>query len=154
MKPPIVSARMLIRKPVEMVFDALIDPSITTKFWFTKSTGKIEPGAELVWEWEMYGVSTRVVVTDVEPNKRILIEWDDPLCPVEWIFESRGPDKTLVYVSNSGFSGTDDEVVAKAIDSMGGFTSLLADLKAYLEHGVRLHLVRDHNPDAHVDAAK
>lgn len=153
MKPPVVTARMLIRKPVDEVFNAFIDPAVTTKFWFTKSTGKVEPGARLVWEWEMYGAQAEVAVKEVEPNKRILVEWDDPPCPVEWIFEARGPDATLVRVSNFGFSGTDDEVVAKAIDSMGGFTSLMADSKSYLEHGIRLNLVRDHNPDAHVNAA-
>ncbi len=27
--------QMLIRKPVEQVFDAFVDPATTTKFWFT-----------------------------------------------------------------------------------------------------------------------
>ena len=32
-----VEAQMLIRKPAEKVFEAFIDPGITTNFWFTKS---------------------------------------------------------------------------------------------------------------------
>lgn len=35
-----VEAQMLIRKPVEQVFQAFIDPAITVHFWFTKSSGK------------------------------------------------------------------------------------------------------------------
>jgi uncharacterized protein YndB with AHSA1/START domain len=31
---------MLIRRPVSAVFEAFINPDITTKVWFTKSTGK------------------------------------------------------------------------------------------------------------------
>jgi len=27
---------MLIRKPLDEVFEAFVDPTITTKFWFTK----------------------------------------------------------------------------------------------------------------------
>src|SRR4051794_4566310 len=34
----IAKSEMLIRKPVEEVFQAFIDPAITTHFWFTKST--------------------------------------------------------------------------------------------------------------------
>ena len=146
---PVVKAQMLIRKPVAEVFEAFVDPAITTKFWFTKSTGRLEPGKELRWDWELYGASGHVSVKAVEQNKRILIEWDDPPCPVEWLFTSRVDDTTLVSISNWGFSGSDDEVVAKAIDSMGGFSLVLAGLKALLEHSVVLNLVADHYPDAH-----
>ena len=33
---PVVKEEMLIRKPVHEVFEAFINPDITTKFWFTK----------------------------------------------------------------------------------------------------------------------
>ncbi|KAF0818165.1 Ligand-binding SRPBCC domain protein family [Bacillus sp. ZZV12-4809] len=51
---------MLIRKPVHEVFEAFIDPSITTKFWFTKSSGRLEEGKRFRWDWKMYGVSKRL----------------------------------------------------------------------------------------------
>lgn len=146
---PVVKAQMLIRKPVSEVFEAFVDPAITTKFWFTKSSGKLETGKKIRWEWEMYGVSTRLTVKAVEKDKRILIEWDDPPCPVEWQFTPRADNTTLVSISNWGFSGSENEVTAKAIDSMGGFTSVLAGLKALLEHNILLNLVADHHPDAH-----
>ena len=145
---PIVTAQMLIRKPVAEVFEAFANPAITTRFWFTKSSGRLEPGAVLRWDWEMYGVSTQVCVKAVELNRRILIEWDDPPCPVEWLFTPRAANTTLVSISNWGFSGSEDEVVAQAIDAMGGFTLVLAGLKALLEHNVVLNLVADHHPDA------
>tara|TARA_R110000823_G_scaffold65353_1_gene153377 strand:+ start:1118 stop:1294 length:177 start_codon:yes stop_codon:yes gene_type:complete len=50
-----VEAQMMIRKPVEEVFKAFIDPNITTKFWFTKSSGPLKKGKTVTWEWEMYG---------------------------------------------------------------------------------------------------
>lgn len=151
MKPPIVNPQLLIRRPAHEVFNSLIDPDITTKFWFTKSNGKVEQGAKLRWDWEMYGVFGEIDVKEVERNRRILIEWDDGI-PVEWTLEPWGDDATLVRIVNSGFRGTDDEIVAKAIDSMGGFTALLAAMKAYLEHGIELNLVLDNRPDAHVNS--
>ena len=72
---PVAKAAMLIRKPVGEVFEAFIDPAITTRFWFTKSTGRLEPGKHLTWTWEMYDVSTEVDVKELELNKRILLDW-------------------------------------------------------------------------------
>jgi uncharacterized protein YndB with AHSA1/START domain len=149
---PSVKVQMLIRKPVAEVFAAFVDPAITTKFWFTKSSGRLEPGQTIRWEWEMYGVSTQVRVQAIEPNQRILIEWDEPPCSVEWLFTPHTEDTTLVSIANWGVHGDDDQVVAQAIDSQGGFSFVLAGLKALLEHNVVLNLVADHHPDAHVNA--
>ena len=44
-----VETQMLIRKPVATVFQAFIDPEITTQFWFTRSTGKLEEGKTVTW---------------------------------------------------------------------------------------------------------
>lgn len=143
---PVVRAQMLIRRPVEEVFEAFVDPAVTTRFWFTRSSGRLEPGKTVTWEWEMYGVSAEVRVKAVEPNERILIEWDDPPTSVEWTFTAHPHGTTLVVITNEGFSGEDEAIAAQAIDSMGGFTLVLAGAKALLEHGVELRLVGDHNP--------
>ena len=45
---------MLIRKPVKEVFEAIINPEITTKFWFTKSSGRLDENKKVEWVWEMY----------------------------------------------------------------------------------------------------
>jgi len=72
---PVAKAEMLIRKPAAELFEAFINPEITRKFWFTKSTGLLEAGKHITWMWEMYDVSIEVDVKKVEPTKRILIEW-------------------------------------------------------------------------------
>lgn len=36
---PVAKAEMLIRKPVAEVFEAFVNPAITSKFWFTKEAG-------------------------------------------------------------------------------------------------------------------
>jgi len=43
-RAPVAKAVMLIRKPVAEVFEAFVDPEITRRFWFTKSTGRLETG--------------------------------------------------------------------------------------------------------------
>jgi uncharacterized protein YndB with AHSA1/START domain len=47
---PTVNVGMLIRRPPDEVFQAFVDPAITTKFWFTKSSGTMTPGAVLQWD--------------------------------------------------------------------------------------------------------
>lgn len=148
-QPPVVKTQMLIRKPAEEVYRAFVDPAETTHFWFTKSSGPLVVGQAVTWSWEMYGVSTEVRVKALEPGRRIAIEWDEPACPVEWTFTPHA-EGTFVQITNRGFQGSDDQTVAQAIDSMGGFSFVLAALKAYLEHGIELNIVADHHPDAHV----
>lgn len=144
---PIAKAEMLIRKPVEEVFQAFIDPAITSKFWFTKGSGKLEPGKTVHWEWDMYGAAADIAVKAIEENKRILIDFG---YTVEWIFTSRADNETFVTITSSGFTGDADQKAEQAIDAMGGFTMVLCGLKALLEHGILLNLVYDKAPDAHV----
>jgi uncharacterized protein YndB with AHSA1/START domain len=54
---PVVKTEMRIRKPVAQVFEAFVDPAITSRFWFTKASGRLEPGKpgnKVRWDWEMY----------------------------------------------------------------------------------------------------
>jgi uncharacterized protein YndB with AHSA1/START domain len=144
---PVACAEMLIRRPVADVFAAFIEPSITSHFWFTRGSAPLTVGATVTWYWDMYGASASVVVKAIEPNERILIEWPTP---VEWQFRPFGVNQTMVTITASGFVGPDDARVAQAIDSMGGLSLTLAGCKAWLEHGIELNLVADHNPAAHV----
>jgi uncharacterized protein YndB with AHSA1/START domain len=145
---PSARTAMLIRKPAADVFEAFIDPRVTTRFWFTKSSGKLEAGKQVRWEWEMYGISIPVTVKSVEPHKRILIEWPGRgghPSSVEWLFTSR-EDGTFVSITNAGFTGDGDALVEQVTDSIQGFTLVLAGLKALLEHNIQLNLVADRYP--------
>ena len=143
----VVEAQMLIRKPVAQVFEAFVNPEITTKFWFTKSSGRLELGKKVRWDWEMFGVGDNLTVKELEENRRILVEWENDPTTVEWSFESHEDGATLVKISNWNFPGNCDGVLPMAVDSKGGYTMVLAGLKAWLEHGIELSLVRDQFPD-------
>ena len=145
---PIAKTGMLIRKPVADVFEAFIDPDVTSKFWFSNGSGRLEAGKQVTWKWEMYGVSTQVAVKVVEPNKRIVIEWDgySGRTTVEWKFASHTDMATFVSIAESGWTGSGDELVKYVISSTEGFTWTLAGLKALLEHNIRLNVVADRFP--------
>jgi uncharacterized protein YndB with AHSA1/START domain len=159
----VAKAEMLIRKPVAVVFEAFVDPKYTTQFWFTKSSGRLDEGKQVTWEWEMYGATANVHVKAIEKNKHILIVWGaegtkgiqpvfniltcyvGAMTDVEWFFTPyQGDSATFVQVKNSGFKG--DNLIAQVVNSTGGFTYLLAGAKAFLEHNLKLNLVADHSP--------
>src|SRR5215212_9843412 len=136
-------AEMLIRKPVAEVFEAFINPEITSKFWFTKGSGRLEAGRQVQWDWEMYGISIPVTVKVIEPDERIVIEWPGygGLTTVEWRFAPQKDGTTFVSITEAGFTGDGDELVKQVTGSTQGFSLVLAGLKALLEHNVRLNLV-------------
>lgn len=145
-KTQYASAQMRIRKPVAEVFEAFIDPSITQNFWFTKSSGKLEVGKTVTWEWEMYNVSAKVVVKEIQKNKKIIIEWDEPATIVDFDFKSLSDGSTYIFIKHYGFHLSGDELIDAIRDSTGGFTTVVDGLKAYLEHGINLNLIVDKFP--------
>jgi uncharacterized protein YndB with AHSA1/START domain len=140
---------MLIRRPPAEVFEAFVDPGMTSNFWFSRGSDRLEVGREVRWDWEMYDISVPVTARIVEPNTRIVIDWPGYSGPtsVEWTFDDRGDGTTFVTIQETGFASTGDELVKEVADSTQGFTIVLAGLKAYLEHAIRLGLVADRYPD-------
>lgn len=143
---PQTAVSLLIRRATNDVFNAFVDPAITTQFWFTKGSGHLAAERTIRWEWEMYGVGTDVKVNVLEPEERIQIEWESEggSTIVEWHFQAVGDGATFVTVSERGFHGEGDALVRQVLDSTQGFSLVLAGAKAWLEHGIRLNLVADH----------
>ncbi len=145
---PITKTGMLIRKHVADVFEAFINPDITTRSWFTKSSGRLEAGKQVQWDWEMYGISIPVTAKTTEPSKRIVIDRPGYSSPttLEWMFASQEDGTTFVSITEAGFTGDGGELVKQVTDSTQGCSLVLAGLKALLEHDVRLNLVADRYP--------
>jgi uncharacterized protein YndB with AHSA1/START domain len=145
----VAKAEMLIRSPVAKVFEAFVEPAITSKFWFSRGSGKLEAGKTVRGDWEMYGFSVDARVKALEPNKRILVEWSAYGIPtdIEWVFTARRDGTTFVSITNSGFGGSPQEIASNAVGSTEGFSFVLAGAKALLEHNVLLNLVPDRFPD-------
>jgi uncharacterized protein YndB with AHSA1/START domain len=147
-QPPAARTGMLIRRPVAEVFEAFVNPAITTKFWFTRGSDRLALGKPVQWDWEMYGLSVPVLVRALEPNRRLVVEWPGSSGPttVEWAFEPLADGSTYVTITNAGFTSQGEALVDEVADAVEGFALVLAGLKAYLEHGIRLNLVADRYP--------
>lgn len=141
---PAVDVDMLIRKPPVEAYEAFADPQQIRRFWLAHSSGHLRTGHRISWTFKIAGAVAEVEVIEAVPNRLLDLRWDDGQ-PLRIDFEDRG-DATLVHIRETDFGG--DTPCANAIDSMSGFTLVLASLKAWLEHGIEGDLMYDNFPDA------
>jgi uncharacterized protein YndB with AHSA1/START domain len=145
---PFAGAEMLIRKPPKEVFEAFIDPAVTTNFWFTHASGKLEVGKRIVWEWDMYQISVPVIAKEIVAEQKIVLDWGAPARTVVFQFTPMADSATYVSITETGYREKAEALIAAIRDSTGGFTTVLDGLKAFLEHGIRLKLIEDKFPAA------
>ncbi len=142
----VIKTQMLIRKSVNIVFNAFVDPLITSKFWFSQSSGYLEKGKTVTWKWDKYDAQADVHVLDIHENALIVIEWEEPKTKVEFKFEKVSAMETYVTIQNSHIALEGQALIDYVIDRTGGFTTVLDAAKIYLEHGIQSNLVQDKFP--------
>lgn len=142
----VIETQMLIRKSVNIVFNAFVDPLITTLFWFNESSGYLEEGKTVQWYWHKYQASAVVKVLTIKENELIQIEWGEPKTKVDFIFEKITTMQTYVKIRNYDIPLQDQALIDFVIDSTGGFTTVLDAAKIYLEHDIVVKLVEDKFP--------
>jgi uncharacterized protein YndB with AHSA1/START domain len=133
-------ASALIRRPPRDVFDAFASADTITRFWLTRTSGPLAPGAVVHWEFMVPGAKETVTVTGFAPGRRIAFTWSSGLT-VEMSFEPYRDDATHITVVVGAFEEKDLlEQVANVVE---GFSIVLCDLKTLLEQGRSANLVRD-----------
>ena len=135
---------MLVRRPAAEVWEAFADPDQIRRFWLGGSTGRLENGVTVNWTFKVAGAAAEVTVVEATPGVLLDLRWDGGQ-PLRISFDDRG-DTTLVTVRVTDFGG--DTPAADAVESMSGFTLVLASLKMWLEHGIEGDLMYDKFPDA------
>lgn len=132
---------MLIRKPPKDVFRCVVEPTLLTQFWLAKASTRLELGGKVRWEFRVPGAVDELIVKELQEPHGISLESIDGT-QTRWAFEEHR-EGTRVSVAQSGFSGSGDEAVRAALDAVGGFTLVLAELKLLLEQGHAMQLVDD-----------
>ena len=141
-------AEIRVHAPPANVFDVFADAAQMSKFWFTRRDDGLEEGESVRW---YLGPAEDAFVFDVRvlelnrPN-RIVIEWEngEGLTRVVWSIKGSEQGDSIVRIVESGFSGSDEAIVDRALDSTGGFNQVLLAAKALVEHGVAMNVVADH----------
>lgn len=135
-----------VSRPCAEVYEAVADPEQLSKYFTTGGArGRLEPGAEVTWDFADFPGEFPVTVVEADPPRRIVIRWDgdettDPTGTTTTVFEFEPVDdgtRTLVTITESAWRPT-AAGAQQAFGNCQGWTGMLAALKAWLEHGVNL----------------
>jgi uncharacterized protein YndB with AHSA1/START domain len=137
-----VNVRERIVKPVDDVFDAVVEPKRMSNYFISNASGPMIAGTRVDWEFADVGAKVSVDVVEVEQNRKIVFKSDptDGEGTTTTIgFTPDGKGTTVVTINEASF-GMDPAGVQRAMGQTGGWTYFLACLKAYVTHGINLRV--------------
>ena len=145
---PVARATTKVRRSPRDVFAAFADAGKMSRFWFTRYDDGLKAGEKSRW---FLGpgddaFSFEVQVREVRVPDRLVIEWTGPdgnSTQVTWSFEETGDGDTILTIEESGYVGSSEAVVRRALDSTGGFNQVIIAAKALVEHDVGVNVVND-----------
>lgn len=141
MKTPEVNAAIQISKPIHEVFEAIVDPAQMTNYFISKSSGRMQSGTQLMWEFPEFEDAYPVRVGEIAPNELIQFFWDvdGTECLVEIkLSTGRENNTTVVRVSEKGDQPDAGKALKFITGNTEGWANFLACLKAWLEYGINL----------------
>ncbi len=135
-----------ISRPVHEVFEAVADPAELSSYFTTGgSSGRLEKGQMVTWEFADYPGAFPVEVVDVVKDKLILLRWnvhddesgDDLKTEVTMRFSDCGDGRTLVEIAEEGW-GTNQKGLKTSYGNCEGWTQMLCAMKMWTEHRINL----------------
>ncbi len=132
----VAKATIQIQKPIEVVFEGIVNPAEMTNYFISESNGRLETGKELIWKFPEFPDDFPVTGVKVETNKMISFVWD-PETVVKIELESRPDQSTVVRVIEDG-KEVNGANINWVVGNTEGWANFLASMKAWLEYGINL----------------
>ncbi|MCI0669978.1 MAG: SRPBCC family protein [Myxococcaceae bacterium] len=133
--------QLKIQKPVQEVFDAVVQPKNLSGYFTKTASDPLTEGATVMWSFAEVPGEFPVKVRQVEKDARIVLQWESAEggydTTVEMVFKPLEDGATLVQISESGWRDT-PKGVESSYGNCGGWMHMACCLKAYLEHGINL----------------
>ncbi|MCF6129411.1 SRPBCC domain-containing protein [Flavobacterium sp. AS60] len=140
MKPDVleINVAMQISKPINEVFEAIVNPEKMCHYFISQSTGRMEEGKELIWKFPEFDIEVPVKIVKAEPNL-ISYYWENSgeNLLVEIKLSTVDNNFTLVKISEKSMENNEAGLKWLSGNSFG-WSNFLACLKAYLEFGINL----------------
>ena len=134
-----IKTSLKIQKPLREVFEAIVDPVKMSNYFISKSTGRIEEGKTLTWQFPEFELEFPVRVDKIEKDKYISWYWDGEDKVETKVEITLKPMSDGVFVAVTEKSRDNDEGGIKwLVGNTAGWANFLACLKAYLEYGINL----------------
>lgn len=134
-----IKTAIQIQKPIEEVFEAIVNPEKMTQYFISESTGRLEEGKVVQWKWPEFPEHQSVVDNiKIEKNRTISFNWDTATTVTMNLEEQK--DKSVVVRITEGEKEADEAGIKWYGGNTEGWANFLAFLKAYLEHGINLRI--------------
>lgn len=128
-------AAITIQKPINEVFEAIVNPEIMNNYFISKGSARLDEGKEVFWEFPEWSDRFPVQVKEVITNQLIVLDWDpNSLVRIEL---EEANENTTIRVSEQGYQ-PDEAGIKWAIGQTEGWTNFLTCMKAWLEYGIHL----------------
>lgn len=134
-----INVALQISKPIEVVFEAIVNPEKMTNYFISKSSGFMEEGKELIWNFPEFNADYPIRVGKIKNNKYISYYWEvnEKELLVEISLETQQNGSTLVSISEKSMLNNEEGLKWLSGNSFG-WSNFLACLKAYLEYNINL----------------
>jgi uncharacterized protein YndB with AHSA1/START domain len=140
MKPEVleINVAMQISKPINEVFEAIVNPEKMQHYFISQSTGKMKEGKDLIWKFPEFDMEVPVKVVKAQQDL-ISYYWENSgkNLLVEMKLSTVGDNFTLVKISEKSMENNEAGLKWLSGNSFG-WSNFLACLKAYLEFGINL----------------
>ena len=130
------NATIQIQKPVEEVFEGIVNPEKMTNYFISESSGRLETGKEVIWKFPEFAEKFPITEIKIESNHSVSYVWD-PETVVNITLEKLPDKSTLVRVNENGKEFNEDNL-KWVLQNTAGWANFLACLKAFLEYGIQL----------------
>lgn len=132
----IIQAKIQIQKPIETVFENIVNPDKMTHYFIGSSSGRMEENAELIWTFPEFEEKCPLTVTEVIPNNKITFVWDPETVVTIQLTEQKDKS-TLVHVTEDG-KENNEKGIKWFRGNTEGWANFLACLKAFSEYDINL----------------
>ena len=135
-----INTGIQISKPVQEVFNAIIDPGKMSGYFISEGSGMMEEGREIMWKFPEFDDRFTIKVLKIKANELVSFEWPgakDQQLQVDILLSERPGNATLVKITEGKMDNNEDGI--KWLQgNTEGWANFLACLKAYLEYGINL----------------
>lgn len=130
------NAVIQIQRPIEEVFEGIVNPDKMTNYFISESSGRLESGKKLIWKFPEFPDKFPITEVRIETNRSVSFVWD-PETVVNITLEKLPNNDTIVRVNENGKEFNEDNL-KWSLENSGGWANFLACMKAYLEYDIQL----------------
>ncbi len=135
-----IKAAIQIQRPVQEVYEAIVDPEKIKNYFISESNGRLEKGKELTWKFPEFDGEVLIEVKNMVPNELVSFVWEGAKAKklqVDMVLHTMPDDSTVVKITE-GKMINDKTGIEWFGGNTEGWANFLACLKAYLEYGINL----------------